>query len=286
MTNPPGGDLNFPADAPERGFDRLPIYHFWDWYPVPVPGAAGKYTFYGTVRQTDGGALESWAWDSTTLAFTHNAFKKFWGLPMTQVRGTARPALVAKDPDRSEEIDKLVESGPILYVTVKDSRDIFVVAANETILGVIPIPFGTYTGVAVDPEYVWVYGKDGFACATHASVISCLGKHRPMPWWLGNGKDKNLAPVVDLSPCEDGTMLVSTPQRLFMSEYRVDLATPGLREEKRVIIEDWKPLGRGNGAGIVQKLPIFGAPLLLSLMSDLAPKRPLPRAGAAGQGTH
>jgi hypothetical protein len=59
-----------------------------------------------------------------------------------------------------------------------------------------------------------------------------------------------------------------------MSNYRVDLTTPGIGEGERVIIEEWKTLPAGDGSTKVQKLPIFGAPLLLSLMSDLAPKPP------------
>src|SRR5262245_3410583 len=100
----------------------------------------------------------------------------------------------------------------------------------------VRIPMSVYRGVAVDPYFLWMYGDHGFACAAHASVMSSVNKKRSMPRWLGP-PDKNIVPVLDLSSCEDGTLLVCTPDRLANAVYRVDLKTPSLGDGQRLIIE-------------------------------------------------
>ena len=62
------------------------------------------------------------------------------------------------------------------------SPDIYLDQSNTR--GYVPSPWGNYTGIEVDPYYVWVFRPDAFACATHASVISCVQGKRPSPRWM------------------------------------------------------------------------------------------------------
>jgi hypothetical protein len=191
-----GKEIYLGSNARERGEYKYNteglLFRFLDLTAVPVPGAAKQFTLYATINQEDGGAVEGWSYDANTGKFARSGFKQFYGLRLTQIRAVAEPVLVPGDPDRSSTAIDLLGTGPIIYAAVKDEPKIFVIAGNETIVRTIPIPMSVYSGVAVDSQYVWMYGPHGFACATHASVIRCLLGERPTPWWLGNGQPKNI----------------------------------------------------------------------------------------------
>lgn len=160
--------------------------------------------------------------------------------------------------------DKALKGAPIIYGALKDyagpygtltdSKNIFV-ALDDKALGYVPIPMDAYSGIAVDPYFLWMYGPGGFACATHASVMSCINKKLAVPRWLG-GKDNpgNIAGVLDLYSCEDRTLLVSTADNVSTAVYRVDLT------KMTLMIEPWErfPDGAERGASQVRKVPVYG----------------------------
>jgi hypothetical protein len=76
----------------------------------------------------------------------------------------------------------------LCYVGVRDGNSIYVVTwdedNNNMVWGAVEVPrvilnysqerpWTSYNGIEVDPYYLWVFGKDGIACATHASIIKC-----------------------------------------------------------------------------------------------------------------
>ena len=270
---PASEQIDIGAQAPEaHEYGGLVYNRFLDWCAVPLAGAGNKFSIYGTLNYKEGGAIESWTWDGEAKTFVRNSWRPGTGQRMVQVRIAAKPTFVPNDPDRNDTTEAILERGPIVYGTLEGAREIFVVGQGQGFQGQVPIPMDVYTGVAVDSKYLWVYGQHGFACATHASVISCINGKRPMPLWLGNGQKKNIPNVIDLSSCEDGTLLVSSPDSLAMSVYHVDFKTPDVGEGERLSIEKWETLVGGGGATQVQKLPIFGWPVFESLKSDLTPK--------------
>jgi hypothetical protein len=115
---------------------------------------------------------------------------------------------LSDDPDQAELSEDLLKGrSMIVYGTLEGSTDIFAWVGGAQ--ASVRIPHSVYSGIAVDRYFLWMYGRDGFACATHASVMSCINKKRSMPVWL-NPLSGNIAPVLDLSSCEDGTLLVSS----------------------------------------------------------------------------
>lgn len=230
---------------------------FLDWWAVPASG--NTFKVYATRNYAVGGALEVWEWDKDANTFERENWRPLTGPTLEQVRVALSLAAVPDDPDKDELPESMLKDGYIIYGSLKDSKDLFVWEGGRQ--SSVPIPMSVYSGISVDPSFIWVYGREGFVCATHASVMSCINKKRGMPLWLGPPA-KNLSPVLDLSSCEDGTLLVSTPDRLATALFHVDFKTPGVGEGQRLIIEEWENLHDGWNAAQVQKLPIFGWPLI------------------------
>ena len=77
-------------------------------------------------------------------------------------------------------------------------------------------PWNDYVGIGVDSKYLWVFRSGEIACATHWSVKRCVDSKGLRPAWMTYAipeSVRNYKPVgkamgglVDLSPCEDGTL--------------------------------------------------------------------------------
>jgi hypothetical protein len=225
----------------------------------PIPGAGNTYTVYGTRNYAQGGALEAHTWNRDAKTFERINWRPVTGQKMVQIRVATPLATLSDDPDKDEMPEQLLKAGSLLYGSLEGTTDIFVWHPNGP--AAVRVPHSVYSGIAVDPYSLWMYGRDGFACATHASVMSCITKKRSMPLWL-NPVTNNIAPVLDLSSCEDETLFVSTPDRLATAVYHVDFQTPSMPDGGRLRVEQWETLVAGGGASQVQKLPIFGWPLL------------------------
>ena len=70
----------------------------------------------------------------------------------------------------------------LIYAGLRSAPEIYVNGLNAG--HYVPSPWPTYTGIAVDKHYLWVFQPYGFACATHASVISCILSKRTAPRWI------------------------------------------------------------------------------------------------------
>ncbi len=175
--------------------------------------------------------------------------------PMFQVRAVTPPrSTLTDDPDRDAMPDILRQGtnhyNSIVYGALRSSSEIYVNPANQSCY--VPSPWRSYTGIAVDPYYVWVWGPGGFACATHASVMRCIadqkkGEQSKPRWLMGPSMDHLLYDgeqyfdandvktwpatkgLVDFCPCEDGTLFISLVTRKVKR-----------REEPHVRYEYWR----------------------------------------------
>jgi hypothetical protein len=250
-----------------------------------IPGNAGTFAIYSAsdtplpwIEDMSKGAMQHYTWDATNKVFTWVSWELRTAQVLSQVRIVSRPAIRDDDPDKGDWPDNVAKNGAsILYGTLDGSQDIFVAftdAVSDDQQWRVTIPYGTYSGIAVDPYFLWVYGKDGLACATHASVMRCIEKKRTAPRWLGNGNpDTTNFTVLALASCADGTLLVSTPDKLRAAVYRVDFAAPQ-GDGMGLVIDrwdtsgaTWRDLAGGEGAKQVAKLPIYGWPRIESLVN-------------------
>lgn len=237
---------------------------FFDWWPVPKPGSGNKFWIYFAVDTSTwgsnaGGILQLYEWDKDANTFTRvTSGAVDWQYSadqwMMQVRVATLAAPFPDDPDKDAVPQNLIGT-QIVYCTLLNSRNIFVWVNNDR--HYVPIPMRAYTGIAVDRNFLWMYGIDGLACTTHASVLNYLkGAIPDMPRWLGTGRGRIIGPVQDLSPCEDGTLFALLPDRGVTAPYHVEFSVLGAEP---IIDEDWTTLPAvGGGAVQCQKLPIFG----------------------------
>jgi len=187
----------------------------------------------------------------------------------------------------------------------RENSEIYVDAGNGR-AGYVPSPWGGYDGIGVDRHYLWVFGSGGLACATHASVMRCLNEKKGTPRWMGHFPNhllyegnqnptprpdpKPLLGLVDLCPCEDGTLVAALYKRtvvkksyggksmyhyyefvdyngLYSAVYYTDL-------EKGKIEVEWTKIPSVTGVR-VQKVPVFCWSLFESLpamLERLAPQ--------------
>ncbi|GGB43894.1 hypothetical protein GCM10011492_38680 [Flexivirga endophytica] len=150
-----------------------------------------------------------------------------------------------------------------MYGGVRDRNVIHVVAWNSWATVDGPENWTSYNGIEVDPYYVWVFGKGGIACVSHASLINCRQGKIARPRWIYHDFDKQFrAPEVkSLFPCVDGTLLVGMLGDIYTADYQIN------RQAGRVVTSAWTK--RGGDAKQVIKMPIPAWSVLKSLEANL-----------------
>jgi hypothetical protein len=254
-------------------YPQEPGRRFSDISGLPLGG--DKFLVYGAQDTTGwgqtSGALEGWDYDPNkgeVGEFKRRNWRASAKAPIVQVRTVTPSATLLDDRDNDKMLDYL-KGGSLIYGTLQGQREIAVFAPDAPLEPrYIPAPHSSYTGIAVDPYYLWMYGNDGFACTTHASVMSWIrGNDRYQvagglrsPLWMSSDRSGNhKGHVLALASCEDGTILLSSPDGLYTAVYRTDLAAGVLTVEK------WNKLVGGEGSTQVVKLPIFCWQLLEDL---------------------
>jgi len=216
-----------------------------------------------------------------------NSYMKRLDVDVASVRSLHNLESLPDDPDGEalNGIDYCCYAG-----LARPSGDIYVDCGQGAAKpGKVPSPWSGYDGIGTDRHYLWVFGSAGLACATHASVINCLKGKASTPRWMehypndllySDGKPANqpgdLRGLVDLSPCEDGTLVAAIYKRssgggdnnnLYSAIYSTDLG-------KKTISVKWTKIEVSTGDR-VQKLPVFGWPVFESLpemLERLAPQ--------------
>lgn len=159
----------------------------------------------------------------------------------------------------------LAQNAPVVYAGVRDRNVVHVVAWNSWAAVEGPEHWTGYNGIEVDPYYLWVFGKGGIACASHASMIKCRQGKIPRPNWIYHDFDKQFTTpeVTSLYPCVDGTLLISMLDDIYTADYNIS------RDKDRILPSSW--VKRGGVAKQVIKMSVPCWSVLESLRANLEP---------------
>ncbi|HAP40058.1 MAG TPA: hypothetical protein DCQ94_09890 [Nitrospira sp.] len=223
------------------------------------------------------------------------------------VRVLHHPQAFLNDPDNTPGI--LTGADYCVYGGLARENSEIYVDIGKGKSGYVPSPWGGYDGLGVDRHYLWVFGSGSFACATHASIMRCLKGEINRPRWMEHwpkdilytqeynrdknkvlGEEKPLKGLVDVCPCDDGTLVAALYKRtvtltypslpsnyplhsfgdinaLYTAAYHTDL-------KNKTIRVDWTKIEVSTGIR-VHKLPVFCWSLFESLpamLDRLAPE--------------
>ena len=219
------------------------------------------------------------------------------------IRAVQYPESIPNDPDDTDQKEPALHDVDwIVYVGCQASADVFVKASDQ-LKGYLPIPpsWTSYTGIGVDQTYLWIFRPEGFACVTHTSLIQCVRRKRAQPSWITHSPDDilykgdqhrgarpgaipPLKGLVDLFPCEDGTLVAAAYLRtiarsdvgqgwqydtnddniLSIGDYHTDLA-------RNALYVTWRRV-EDNQALQVHKVPMSCWPLIEGTTQSLTAK--------------
>jgi hypothetical protein len=265
-------DVCWLPDDTDAKAARLYTVNGWgeDW------GSSGRHWVHNYLVTPDGNAARV-NWRPETAIWVRDA------------RALIHPAATApNDPDgpaMAEQNAKplgplVVQKQEIIYAGYYYSNVIW--AGTQNVFVHVASPWKEYAGIAVDPWFLWVYGPQGFACATHASVIRAMRGEIQSPRWITyafKGEDFAQAmpdstpaqrealaasyKTLSLHPCADGTLSISVwnPWAFWTANYEVDL------KEQRINTASW--VRHGDGLAQIQKMPIPCWKLYASLKQNL-----------------
>ncbi|MEJ8857398.1 hypothetical protein WKW79_22690 [Variovorax robiniae] len=242
------GDLEHgriePATVAISGQQMISPDKFHDIWALPSPEDPRKSFVYAAHNAGEHGSVKLFELD------TENNFKTINWNPsansrIVNIRAITHPPMpLPDDPDKGAlPPGSLLVRGTdhynsIVYGALASTGSIYVDQSNTRCA--VPSPWDSYSGIDADPYYLWVFRPQGFACATHASVINCIqGKIKSPRWmecsandligdqsrhdgnkWLvdfqGMLETKTYPPLkglISLSPCRDGTLFASAFQR-------------------------------------------------------------------------
>lgn len=239
------GDLEHgrisPAPVSIFGPGMISPDKFHDTWALPSPDDPKKSFIYAAHNDGNGGSVKLFELD------TENKLKVINWNPATKSRianvraVTHPPTPLPDDPDKAAlPPNSLLLRGTdhynsIIYGALASSGEIYVDQSNTRCY--VPSPWGSYSGIDVDPYYLWVFRPEGFACATHASVIHCIqGQINSPSWmecspndllgdrsrhdgnkWLVDMQETTTYPPLrgfqSLSACRDGTLFASVFHR-------------------------------------------------------------------------
>jgi hypothetical protein len=189
-------------------------------------------------------------------------------LPATTLRG---------DPDADAMVDKqpylgsgLLAQNPTIFLSyagVRGDNKIHVVVSNDILPHTVEGPefWTSFNGIEVNQHHLWVFGKDGIACATHASIIKCLQHKIVRPSWIFVKEipyDRS-PDVTSLFACEDGTLVAAIEGKIYTADYDIYPFSGALH----INTSSW--VKRNGKAKQVIKMPIPCWPMVQSLRMKL-----------------
>jgi hypothetical protein len=283
-------------DANELGS----LHAVTDVWATPAAGDNKKevYLYLVKAKELQGYALAA---DGSL----RSVYSRTLNLNATAVRVVHDPSSVSGDPDGLVQAAGKPKLESIAYAGAAASSQIYVDAAGKE--GYVPSPWGGYSGLGIDQDFVWVYKADGLACATHASVMRCLRGEIAKPRWMAHdpaqllyaaayGRDQGkvrdrepLKGLVDLCACDDGTLVAALYTRSVVEQPPAVASWPQSSSDPVYAFKDanalygavheidvkngtlgvtWTKLGSATGVR-VQKLPVFCWPLFESLRASL-----------------
>ncbi len=155
------------------------------------------------------------------------------------------------------------QNTPVQYAGVLGRNAVHVIAWNSWAAVEGPQSWSGYNGLATDPHRLWLFGRGGIACVTHASLVKCRqGKIARPAWTYHDFPAPFVRPEVRwLSPSADGTLFVALEDESYTADYVID------RAKNRIVTSSW--VKRGGQSDRVVKMPIPCWGMLESLRSNL-----------------
>ncbi|HEF5873682.1 TPA: hypothetical protein SAY52_004339 [Burkholderia cenocepacia] len=172
---------------------------------------------------------------------------------LAEIRSVYAPASALSDDPDGDALtgDNQPKPNSVLtYGGIRNKNQLYVTEESEASTVEGPEGWKSYNAIEVDAHYVWLFGKGGIACATHASMLKCRRGKIARPSWIHHDFDTqfNRPEVANLYPCADGTLLVAMLGNIYTADYSID------RKASRVVTSSW--VKRGGDATQVVKMPI------------------------------
>ncbi|MGU3782311.1 hypothetical protein [Burkholderia metallica] len=188
---------------------------------------------------------------------------------LAEIRSVYVPASALSDDPDGDALtghNQRKQNSVLTYGGIRNSNRLYVAEQAEPFTVEGPEGWKSYNGIDVDAHYVWLFGKSGIACATHASMLKCRRGKIAHPSWIYLDFDKQFKrpEVANLCPCVDGTLIVSMLSDIYTADYTID------RKASRVVTSSW--VKRGGKATQVVKMPIPCWSILESLHARLLDK--------------
>jgi hypothetical protein len=158
--------------------------------------------------------------------------------------------------------------------------------------GYVRAPWPNFRGIGVDRGYLWVYGAADIACATHTSIRKALKEHGIPSWMAYKGfppgvveklslDGNRLNGLVDLSPCDDGTLVAAFVEGNWnhngQNELKLFMLTPRIDRKKKTLALQAADFVRIPGEGFrVRKQPLFCWSLLEETTATLEEQTAVP----------
>lgn len=177
-------------------------------------------------------------------------------------------------PDDPDAVGLESRQYEIIYGGYRGNPNIWVETDNDW--RDVPSPWSEYNGIEVDHDGLWVFGQNGIAFATHASVIQASrmrrnGKAENPRWITYNTGWTDGFNVRSLCACADGVLAVGSDQSrqgglvLWTGTYKIALKNPARLE--------WDLANNGRtregSPQQVLKMPIPCWPLFAKVKQDL-----------------
>ena len=173
---------------------------------------------------------------------------------VAEIRSVYLPANALPDDPDADALtgeNRPKPNSVLTYGGIRNSNQLHVMEWIEKATVEGPEHWTSYNGIEVDAHYVWLFGKGGIACATHASMLKCKQGKIVRPTWIYHDFDKqqfNAPEVGNLCPCADGTFVLSMLDQIYTAHYRIDHTI------RRIVTSSW--VKRGGKASQVVKMPI------------------------------
>lgn len=172
---------------------------------------------------------------------------------LAEIRSVYVPASALSDDPDGDALtghNQRKQNSVLTYGGIRNTNRLYVAEQAEPFTVEGPEGWTSYNAIEVDAHYVWLFGKGGIACATHASMLKCRRGKIARPSWIYHDFDTqfNRPEVANLYPCADGTLLVAMLGNIYTADYRID------RKASRVVTSSW--VNRGGDATQVVKMPI------------------------------
>jgi hypothetical protein len=272
-----------------------PLEGSYDIFALPADGRFPEGIFFYTANGNEVRGYIQEANGKVSFAWSHPVAG---GRKAGSIRVVADLRGFPDDPDENPKTTagpKVLEDVAwVIYAgcEVRSGLDILVRFAHKSegeAEAYVAAPWPNFRGIGVDRGYLWVYRAGDIACATHTSIRKALKEHRQPSWMTYKGfpeevvknlslDEKWLTGLVDLCPCDDGTLVAAFVEGNWnynsRNELKLFMLTPSIDRQKKQLAFTYASI---PGEGFrVWKQPLFCWSLLEETMATLEEQTTVP----------